>query len=234
MTNKAIRGRVTERAYSYVRKGILRGSFPAGTVLAEHEIATAIGSSRTPVRHALSKLLQEGLLEVGPRRQLIVRGFTPDHRAEIHLLRQSLESVSVTGACKTITGDEIDELRLNLFRQRRAAAEGREDDFIDLDEDFHHGIAHCARMPLLERFLSQLREFVRVSRLGSSRPPETLALVIAEHERILDAIEERDPAKAHAALVDHLNESEYVLDVLHGVDRPARGRAPVVTKTGNR
>lgn len=211
MSRVASRGAVTEAAYRYVRDGIVRGAFPTGAVVAEQAVAAAIGSSRTPVRHALSKLLQEGLLEVGPRRQLAVRGFTPEHLAEIRLLRVALEGVSVARACETITGDELDELHLNLLRQRRAAAEGREDDFIDLDEEFHLRIAHGARLPLLEGFLSQLREFVRVSRLGRNRPPEILAQVIGEHEQILAAIEARDPAGAREALVLHVDRSEYDL-----------------------
>ena len=209
MSKVASRGALTDVAYRYVRDGIVRGTIPTGTVVAEQAVAVAIGSSRTPVRHALSTLLQEGLLEIGPRRQLIVRGFTPEHRAEIRLLREALEGVSVTRACETITGDELDELHLNLLRQRRAAAEGREDDFIDLDEEFHIAIAHGARLPLLEHFLHQLREFVRVSRIGVGRPAGALEQVIAEHERILHAIEARDGDAAREALVEHIDEGAY-------------------------
>lgn len=205
MSNPPVRGRVAEQAYNYVREGILHGRIPSGTVVAELDVANAIGSSRTPVRHALAKLHQEGLLELGPRRQLIVRGFAPEHRDEVRLLREALESVSVARACETMTGDEIDELRLNLLRQRRTAGEGREDDFIDLDEEFHLALAKAAKLPLLEGFLRQLREFVRVSRIGVRRPPEVLLQVAAEHERLLDAIEARDVGAAHEALVQHLD-----------------------------
>jgi len=183
-------------------------------VLAETVLAGEIGISRTPVRQALSQLLQEGLAEIGPRRQLTVRGFTPEHRAEILLLRERLETLSVARACELMGGDAIDELRLNLLRQRRAAGEGREDDFIDLDEEFHIGIAAGAQLPLLERFLRQLRGFVRVARLGTLRPAAVLVQVLAEHEEILDAIEARDPQAAHAALVAHLERSDYAIAVL--------------------
>ena len=58
----AARGRLTAEAYRYVRGAILSGEFPMGSVLAEGELARTLGSSRTPVRHALSLLLKEGLL----------------------------------------------------------------------------------------------------------------------------------------------------------------------------
>lgn len=206
------RGKLTEEAHRYLRDGIMRGEFPTGCVLAETEIARRLGSSRTPVRHALGLLLQEGLLEVGPRRQVIVRGFTPAHRAEILLLREALEAVAVRRACEVMTMEEIDYLRLLLFRQRRAAREGRDDDFLDLDEEFHLKIGEGAQLPILRTFLDQLRGFVRVARIGVRRPPSVLSQVVKEHERLVDALERRDVDKALSVLVRHLHRSDYAID----------------------
>jgi DNA-binding GntR family transcriptional regulator len=205
------RGRLTERAYAYVRDGILRGQLPVGQVLTESEIAAELQQSRTPVRQALGLLLQEGLVEVGPRRQLVVRGFTPDHRAEILMLREALEGLAVRRACEVMDIDDIDYLHLSLIRQRRAAEQGRDDDFIDLDEEFHLKIAEGAQLPILHGVLGQLRGFVRVVRLGASRPPSVLEQVVAEHERIVNSLERRDPEAAVAALRDHLYKSDYAI-----------------------
>lgn len=220
MTEAFGRGRLTERAYQYLRDGILRGQFPTGSVLAEAEIATALGSSRTPVRQALGLLLQEGLVEVGQRRQVIVRGFTPEHRAEILMLREALESVAVRRACEVMEIEDIDYLRLLLMRQRRAAKAGREDEFLDLDEEFHLRIAQGARLPILYGFLSQLRGFVRVARLRARRPASVLEQVVAEHEGIVDALERRDAERALEALVEHLYKSDYAI----AEERPLRKR----------
>jgi DNA-binding GntR family transcriptional regulator len=203
------RGKLTERAYLYIRERILRGELPVGSVLAEGEIAEALDISRTPVRHALGLLFQEGLVEVGPRRQLVVRGFTAEHRAELLALREALESVSVRRACAVMTIDDVDYLRLLLLRQRRAADDGRENDFIDLDEDFHLKIAEAARLPILVRFLGQLRGFVRVMRLGTVRHPSHLAQVLDEHEAIVEALDRRDVDAALRALTRHLHKSDY-------------------------
>lgn len=206
------RGRLTERAHNRLRDGILRGELPVGSVLAEGELAARLGHSRTPVRQALSLLLQEGLVEVGPRRQLLVRGFTAEHRLELLALREALETVAVGRACEVMTLDEIDVLRLLLLRQRRAAENGREDDFIELDEEFHLRIAEGARYPVLVRFLGQLRGFVRVMRLGSVRHPSHLLLVVSEHEAIVDALERRDREAALDALLRHLSRTDYAVD----------------------
>jgi DNA-binding GntR family transcriptional regulator len=202
---------LTARAYRYVRDAIMRGDLPTGSVLAESEIARTLGSSRTPVRHALGVLLKEGLLEVGSRRQVIVRGFTPEHRAEILLLREALESVAVKRACEVMEAEDLDHLRLLIIRQQRAAREGRDDDFLDLDEEFHLRIVEAARLPILHAVLTQLRGFVRVARLGARRPPGVLAQVSAEHERIVDALERRDVEAALTELTEHLYTSDYAI-----------------------
>jgi DNA-binding GntR family transcriptional regulator len=215
------RGRLTERAYNHVRAGILAGRLPVGSVLAENEIAAELGHSRTPVRQALGLLMQDGLVEVGSRRQLVVRGFAGDHRREMLELREALETIALQHACEVMAIEDVDRLRLLLFRQRRAAAEGREDDFIDLDEEFHIGIASAARLPIVSRFLGQLRGFVRLMRLGSVREPDHMTEVIDEHEAILDAIERRDADAAIAALTEHLHTTEYVR---HAAPRPGTAR----------
>jgi len=207
------RGKLADRAYRYLRDGILKGDLPPGTVLAETELAETIGGSRTPIRQALGRLLQEGLIEVGPRRQSIVRGFTPEHRREMVLLREALESVAVRRACEVMEIDEIDELRILLIRQRRAAADGDNEEFLDLDEQLHLRIAEGARLPILHAFLSQLRGFVRVARHGPPRPPLVLAEIVDEHERLLDALESRDVEAALRALTEHLERSDYAARV---------------------
>jgi len=182
---------------------------PVGSVLAESEIAAELKISRTPVRQALGLLLQEGLVEVGTRRQLIVRGFSEEHRREILLLREALEGTAVRHAANVIDIDDVDLLRLILIRQRRAANEGREEDFIDLDEQFHLKIAEEAQLPILYGFLSQLRGFVRLMRVGAGRHPGYMTEVVAEHEALVDALENHDADAAAAALSHHLQHSHY-------------------------
>jgi DNA-binding GntR family transcriptional regulator len=212
MTEALGRGRLTERAYTYLREGIMRGDFPPGSVLAEEEVAATLGTSRTPVRQALGLLLQEGFVEVGSRRQVVVRGFTPEHKAEILLLREALEGVAVRRACEVMQLEDIDQLHVLLRRMRRAAEDGREEDFVDLDEEFHLEIADGAQLPILYSLLSQLRGFIRVARLGARRPPAVLKQVVAEHEEIVDALEHRDAETALEALVEHLHKSDYAID----------------------
>lgn len=200
---------LTESAYERIRDDILNGKIAVASALSEVDIARRLGISRTPVRHALGRLRQEGLLEIGPRRQSIVRGFTAEHREELLMIRQALEGAALRKACAIVTRDDLDPLRVTLLRQQRAAAEGWEEDFVQLDERFHLEIAQLAGMPILFDFLSQLRGFVRVMRLGTKRPPEHMAQVAAEHEEIIEALERREAQAAVDALTRHLERHDY-------------------------
>jgi GntR family transcriptional regulator, rspAB operon transcriptional repressor len=200
---------LSERAYQHIRGEILRGRLAVGTVVGESALADELGISKTPVRQALQLLRGEGLLQVGARRQLVVRGFSPEHRQEIVDVRQALEALAVRAAAERMTLDDVDHLRLLLIRQKRAADAGREDDFIDLDEEFHLRMAAGAGMPVVERLLRQLRGFVQVMHIGTTRQPGYLTHVLAEHTTIVDALEDRDADRAAAALRDHLDRSDY-------------------------
>jgi len=202
-------GSLADGAYRHVRDEILAGRLGPGSVVGEGAVAEQLGISKTPVRQALQLLHREGLLEVGRRRQLIVCGVSDEHRREVREVREALESLVMRRACESMPIEEIDYLRLLLIRQRRVADLGDEEAFIELDEEFHLRIAAGSGLPVVERFLGELRGFVRIMRLGSSRPPGHLMAVYREHEAIVDALEARKPGRAVRALRVHLAKHSY-------------------------
>jgi len=212
---------LNDKAYEHLRQAILGGDLPVGTIIAETKVAEDLGISKTPVRQALQLLRTEGLLEVGPRRQLVVRGFSAAHRNEVLRVREALEEIAVETACRVISVDDIDMLRLLLLRQGRAADAYDENAFLVLDEEFHVLIAKSANLPIVARLLEQMRGFARIMRLGKTQPPEHLQDILVEHTRIVDAIEQRDVVAAQAALHEHLHHWDYLLEPNDESDAPA-------------
>jgi DNA-binding GntR family transcriptional regulator len=204
-------GRLTSLAYERVRAEILRREFPPGTLLTEAMLAANLGMSKTPIRHALRALHQEGLLEIGPRRQMLVCSVPPARRQELLEVREALERIAVGHACVHMADHDLDDLRTLLRRQRRAAEAGLQDEFIDLDEEMHITLAARAGLHLVPRVLRQLRGFVRLLQVNTRRDPGYLLQVYAEHERLVDAVEARDQSAAFDALHAHLHTREYAL-----------------------
>jgi GntR family transcriptional regulator, rspAB operon transcriptional repressor len=211
-------GPVSEHAYDQLRSAILRGDLPVGTLLSEGELAETLGISRTPVRQALRLLRQEDLVEAGPRRQLVVRGISGQRRREVFIVREALERLAVTEASRVMSLDDIDGLRLVLMRQKRAADAEEGADFIDLDEQFHLKIAEGAQLPIVVKFLGQIRAFVRLMGIEAVGHPGRMKRVLKEHEAILDAIEARNAESALEALTGHLATTERVIEAGRAAD----------------
>jgi DNA-binding GntR family transcriptional regulator len=202
-------GRLARQGYVFLRSEILSGRMRAGTLLAEGKVARLLNTSATPVRQALRILLHEGLVMPGPRRQLVVREFSPAQRRELIEVREALERIAIARTCTAISLDDLDTLHLLLLRQKRAAEAGDEELFIELDERFHLQLAAAAQLEMVPKILRELRGFVRLMRLGTKRRRGHLVTVYREHRAILDAIEGRDPEAAFAALVSHLHTADY-------------------------
>jgi GntR family transcriptional regulator, rspAB operon transcriptional repressor len=200
-------GKATDHAYDEVRRAIVRREIPPGTVLAEGELADALGISRTPVRSVLRLLLQEELVEIGPRRQIVVRDVSPERSAEVTLLREALEPLAAFQAAETMQIDEVDQLRVLIMGQRRAAQSGDLQGFLELDERLHFGIASGAGLSMLRKFLGELRALVRIIGVDALAQEGRMINVIAEHEAIVDAIEARSGDAAAEAMLTHLRKT---------------------------
>ena len=147
--------------------------------------------SRTPVREALRRLQSDGLLEVGPRRQLLVVDVSPEHRREVTTLRVALEGAATAAACELRDEDDLDRLELLLLKQGRAAEAGDAETFLRLDEEFHLALAGAARMPTLSRMLDQLGAFVRLGRLGEATTTAHMRGLVGEHEELVSLLRSR-------------------------------------------
>jgi DNA-binding GntR family transcriptional regulator len=200
-----------QRAYTLLRQGILAGRIPVSTVLDTTKVAHELRMSRTPVREALQQLLQEGLVERGQRRQMVVRRIPAEQRREIFLMRDALERAVVRRAAEAVSEDDLDDLRALLYRQRRASEAGDDERFIELDERFHLRLAEAANLPTFRKVLAELRAFIRLIGIAAIAQPGRMDQVTAEHEAILDAVENGDPDLAATAMRDHLTATEEVL-----------------------
>ena len=198
------------RAYQGIREAILDGELPPGTPLGEVELAARFGVSRTPVRQALRRLLDEGLAEQGRRRQIVVRAIPAERYDEILRLRRR-SSGSRSRRLRGPDHGRRRRARLLVIRQRRAANEGRSRDFLRLDQEFHLGIARRANLPLVAKFLAELRAFELLLGLDSAAVPGNTDLALEAHDAILDAFERRDRQAAVATLAKHIRRFELVL-----------------------
>ncbi|MCD0449482.1 GntR family transcriptional regulator [Actinocorallia sp. API 0066] len=186
--------------YERLRADVLAGGFPAGTPLMETVLAARYGVSRTPVREALARLAQDGLLKRAPRGYEIASG-TPSDVLEIYEARIALEGQAAASAAERRTDLDLVRLR-HLHDEAADPATARE-----ANSRWHRALWQAAHNATIEALLTRLTAQLRIYDRTPHETPEDLALTREEHTALLTAIADRDPAAARAASDSHLGRS---------------------------
>ncbi len=177
---------------------ILDGGLPPATDLNSVDLATRFGTSRTPVREALVMLEKEGLVEIPPRRRPRVAIHNRNEIREIYRVRAVMLALCATEACEHASSDELLELRAIVTAMQEAAATGDRDGYYWGNVRFHERFAELGRNRTLLRQLDSLvLRSLRFRRRTLSNL-ERVRRSIADHSRLVIALEDRDTALAAA------------------------------------
>jgi DNA-binding GntR family transcriptional regulator len=192
------------RIYADLRAELVSLARRPGEAISESEIALSYGVSRTPVREAILKLADEGLVDIFPQ-----SGINASHLAiaalpEAIVVRKALEETTARLAAERATLSQILALRATVERQREADAACDRETFHQADELFHATIAEVAGYPGIWKLILQVK--VNVDRFRRLTLPQAgrMTLVIDEHQRILSAIEAHDVDAAALAMGKHI------------------------------
>ncbi|HVC33134.1 MAG TPA: GntR family transcriptional regulator [Chloroflexota bacterium] len=202
---------LSERVYVSLREEIFRQALRPGFRLDVRDIASAYDTSVAPVRHALARLHEEGLVEIAPRRGTFVSRVGPRDVREIFQIRRMIETGAVQVLGARLPAEASEKLAV-VIEQMEALAEGESfrdyDAYIRLDAEFHRiPLAALANARLL-RLYEGLHAHIHVARglypVASKRASSTLA----EHRAIWAAYQEHDVSAARQALLTHLENAE--------------------------
>ena len=198
-----------ESAYRHIRGMIIRGELSSGEVLLESPLAELICVSRTPVREALSRLENEGLVVLGRYRRAQVASFSMPDVAEIFRLRGKLEGHAARRACLRMTAADI--LRLEVIEDEMEAAFaelGWHKHLLLFDElniEFHAIIARAAYSPRLEKILASSLELpASIFNHYTETFEERTERTHRQHREIISALKARNSNWAEAAMSAHL------------------------------
>jgi DNA-binding GntR family transcriptional regulator len=213
-TTLGMRRSLVDDAILVLRESILDGSIPPSGRIRLTTVADQLNMSPIPVREALRILMQEGLVELIPRRGYRVRPVSLEDLADTYLVRKHLDSFAVRQAVGRIETREIDRLEGLLVLLGQAAEANDQARRRVLHREVHFGLYEAAGSPWLLRLLSTLWENSdRYQRL-SSRVRGSASSFVEEHGRILRAVRDRDPDSAEARMREHLQRTE---DSVRGV-----------------
>ena len=200
---------VREAAYEKLKRALTEGHLAPGARLSEPELAELLGVSRTPVREALMRLAQEGLVELLPGRGARVRALTPEEVREVYEVRGALEAEAARLAATRHAPADLAALAA-AQAELEALPPGAQSAQTAADARFHAALVAAAKNRELERLFHQLDAKLALARRFSAdenQSPKTLA----EHRAILKALKARDPEAAARAARAHVERFKALL-----------------------
>lgn len=193
-----------ERVYGDLKARILRLDLAPGAPLSETEMSLEYGVSRTPIREALIRLGDEGLVDVQPKSGTNVSRIPLQLLPEAIVVRRALEEVTARHAAQNATGSWVLTLQSRLARQRELAETDDREAFFLADEAFHAAIAEMAGFPGIWTLVERAKMHVDRFRWLTLPQQGRMQMAIDEHAAVLKAIADRDPDAAAAAMVKHI------------------------------
>ena len=195
-----------EFVYASLRDAIWEGRFAPNERIPEEEIARTLGVSRTPVREALRRLQERGLLTVGAGRSLVVAELSKAQVFELYAMREILEGSAARFAAQHANEAEIDILHRLLGELYKHRDDPRA--LVSLNRRFHGAICEAAHNRYLIQTLDGMHDSLALLHSNTFRVPYRRAQSDAEHRRIVRAIERRDPDEAEKAARDHVRQAQ--------------------------
>ena len=187
-----------------LRRAIQNGVLQPGERLMEIQLSRQLGVSRTPVREAIRKLEQEGLVITSPRRGAVVADITKADLEDVLEVRTVLEELAVRKACLRMGSKELAMLRQASEDFEECVRLGDLPACARSDEAFHEIISSFSGNRRLIHILKNIRGQVYRYRLASLKNKEMHPDLIREHRQLCDAISRADADAAAAIIRGHI------------------------------
>jgi DNA-binding GntR family transcriptional regulator len=194
---------IGDELYEELRTAIIGGQIPPNSRIVETDISERYNVSRTPVRQALQRLKQAGLLRESAR-ALVVSEFSAEELKEFCAVRDQLEALAAQLAASGRT--EVDLILMEeiqtLFEK---AIGGDPSEVLRLNHEFHNAVWEASRNRFLQEQLTHVRGLIERMDTTTLDTVERQQQALEEHRAIYDALVERDEERARLAALHHFN-----------------------------
>jgi GntR family transcriptional regulator, rspAB operon transcriptional repressor len=207
-------GLIRDQVYRNLKKKILGLELEPGRLLSEKTLIEMLQVSRTPIREALVRLAQEGLVDTVPQKGSFISPIDMELVEESIFVRETLERAIVRQACEMLSSERIMQLDHLIRLQELAMEEKNYGRLFELDEEFHQTIiVGCGKhrtWQLLHDLSAQYHR-IRILRLAASYDWQ---IILAQHQRIVQALREKDPDTAEKVMQEHIGRVRFEKDQL--------------------
>ncbi len=209
LKNPKAKTRLTEnlsaRVYNQIKDLILCNEIMPGQKLHHQQLSERLGVSRTPIREALTRLVQEGYASFLPNRGFTCKEIRMQEAEELYDLREALEAFAVEKAIENLTDNTLDQLKNKMRSYGRDVENRFTRERLVYDQDVHLAIAQMSGNETLQNMLSHVFERIVLKRRTDGLYDAARGTMAhQEHLNLLAAMERRDAAQAVAIVRNHI------------------------------
>ncbi len=198
---------LNQQAYDDIRRRILDGEFLPSSPISEYQLAAELNISRTPVREALKRLAEEGLVWTIPNKGTFIAELSANDIMEIYQVREGLEGMAAHIAAERMSEKDIQLLEKEITLLNELKFTGRVDEIFQCDIRLHKLIIESTQNIRLGKILATLDDQMHRVRIFFSQTPDWLQAVIQDHATLVEKIKAGDGKGAENAMVQHLRSS---------------------------
>ncbi len=187
-----------EVVYQNIAEALIKGALRPGARLKIRDLAQEMGTSVTPVRDAILRLVHEGALLLKSPRDIRVPVLHPDRYLEIRAIRLKLEGLAAERAAAMADAADIERLEMLISNNERALSARDFARATEINQVFHFELANVAAMPILRGILHNL--WLQMGPVISAAYGEGGRTMIEHHYDVLDAIRKHDAQAAKQAI----------------------------------
>jgi len=201
--------------FKTLREAIVTGELKSGERLMEIRLANEMGVSRTPVREAIRKLEQEGLVYLTARKGAVVAPINSKDLRDVMEIRRVLESLACKLACEHTTDEDILDLEETNDRIQEAI-DNKEDELIArLDSKFHEMICEISGNKKLVSILGKIKELIFRYRLVYISDLKNKNIIIEEHKKIINDLKTKNEKAVRKDIEHHIEiQEKFILNSL--------------------
>jgi DNA-binding GntR family transcriptional regulator len=204
-TDRKPRLSLRDKAYETIKNNIITCAYPPGECINEAIVADLIGLGRTPVHQALDRLRLEGMVEVMPRKGVIVKPVILPSVMQMIEVRLINECFCARLAAERANDDDIRSLHHIAHRARAAISKHDTKTLMSLDREFHEVLARAAKNDELANIVLRLNEQSLRFWFISFKSDHHVSFQ-EQHEALIEAVEKRDHTEAEAIMRQHIED----------------------------
>lgn len=202
---------LADQVFEHLETDILTGKYQRGEVLTEAKLCEELGVSRTPIREALRRLIQEHIIEESTKGSVVI-GISERDLEDIFLIRENIEGLAAEVAAKNRTAEQLEDLRRALELQEFYLTKMDSEQIKIMDNRFHELLYKACGGITFYDTLEPLHKKTQKYRKAAVNNKSRATASVEEHKKIFDAIANQDSKLANKYTIEHIkNAHKHIL-----------------------